>query len=95
MAMYSFVPPFREAKFCGMPSCVFDKLEKSLRNTALDRRLGGSQGQPGRSGKNKNPCPCCKSNPGRVAFSQSVYSLSCPGSPLVWTLVRPKLYPYI
>jgi hypothetical protein len=40
MAMYSFVPPFREAKFCGVPSCVFDKLgcsadEKSLRNTGL------------------------------------------------------------
>jgi hypothetical protein len=26
MAMYSFVHPFREAKFCGVPSCVFDKL---------------------------------------------------------------------
>jgi hypothetical protein len=26
MAMYSFVPPFRETKFCGAPSCVFDKL---------------------------------------------------------------------
>jgi hypothetical protein len=40
MAMYSFLPPFREATFCGVPSCVFDKLgsatgEKSLRNTAL------------------------------------------------------------
>jgi hypothetical protein len=40
MAMYSFVPPFREAKFCGVPSCVFDKLgcaadEESLRNTGL------------------------------------------------------------
>jgi hypothetical protein len=40
MAMYSFVPPFREATFCGVPSCVFDKLgcatgEKSLRNTGL------------------------------------------------------------
>jgi hypothetical protein len=39
MAMYSFVPPFREAKFFGVPSCVFDKLgcaagEKSLQNTA-------------------------------------------------------------
>jgi hypothetical protein len=40
MVTYSFVPPFREAKFCGVPSCVFDKLgcaagEKSLRNTDL------------------------------------------------------------
>jgi hypothetical protein len=26
MAMYRFVLPFREAKFCGVPSCVFDKL---------------------------------------------------------------------
>jgi hypothetical protein len=38
MAMCSFVSPFREAKFCGVPSRVFDKLgraagEKSLRNT--------------------------------------------------------------
>jgi hypothetical protein len=23
MAMYSFVPPFREATFCGVPSCVW------------------------------------------------------------------------
>jgi hypothetical protein len=22
VAMYNFVPPFREAKFCGVPSCV-------------------------------------------------------------------------
>jgi hypothetical protein len=40
MAMYSFVPPFREAKFCGVPSCVFDKLgcaagEKRLRITGI------------------------------------------------------------
>jgi hypothetical protein len=40
MAMCSFVPPFREAKFCGVPSCAFDKLgcaagEKRLRNTVL------------------------------------------------------------
>jgi hypothetical protein len=40
MAMFRFVPPFREAKFFGVPSCVFDKLgcatgEGSLRNTAL------------------------------------------------------------
>jgi hypothetical protein len=40
LAMYSFVPPFREATFCGVPSCVFDKSgcaagEKMLRNTAL------------------------------------------------------------
>jgi hypothetical protein len=38
--MYSFVLPFREAKFCGVPSCVFDKLGcaacgKRLRNTAV------------------------------------------------------------
>jgi hypothetical protein len=26
MTMYSFVPPFREATFCGVPLCVFDKL---------------------------------------------------------------------
>jgi hypothetical protein len=26
MAVYSFVPPFREATFCGVPSRVFDKL---------------------------------------------------------------------
>jgi hypothetical protein len=43
MAMYTFVPRFREAKFCGVPSCVFDKSgyaagEKSLRNTDLDDR---------------------------------------------------------
>jgi hypothetical protein len=25
MAMYGFVPIFREAKFCGVSSCVFDK----------------------------------------------------------------------
>jgi hypothetical protein len=41
MTMYSFVPPFREAKFCGVPSCVFDKLGcaaggKSLRNIGLN-----------------------------------------------------------
>jgi hypothetical protein len=40
MAVYSFVSPFREAKFCGVPSCVFDKLgcaagEKRLRSTGL------------------------------------------------------------
>jgi hypothetical protein len=40
MAMYSFVSPFREAKFCGVPSYIFDKLgcaagEKYLRNTAI------------------------------------------------------------
>jgi hypothetical protein len=40
MAMYSFVPSFREAKFCGVPLCVFDKIgcaagEESLRNTSL------------------------------------------------------------
>jgi hypothetical protein len=26
MAMYSFLPHFCVAKFCGVPSCVFDKL---------------------------------------------------------------------
>jgi hypothetical protein len=26
MVIYGFVPPFREAKFCGVPSCVFDIL---------------------------------------------------------------------
>jgi hypothetical protein len=41
MAMYSFVPPFRQATFCGVPSCVFDKSvcaagEKRLRNTGLN-----------------------------------------------------------
>jgi hypothetical protein len=41
MAMFRFVPPFREAKFCGVPSYVFDKLgcavgEKRLRNTDVD-----------------------------------------------------------
>jgi hypothetical protein len=40
MVMYSFVPPFREAKFCGVLSCVFDKLgsaasEKIFQNTGL------------------------------------------------------------
>jgi hypothetical protein len=38
MLMHSFVSPFRKAKFCGVPSRVFDKLgcaagEKRLRNT--------------------------------------------------------------
>jgi hypothetical protein len=38
--MHSFVPPFREAKFCGVPSCVFDKLgcaagEERLRNSGI------------------------------------------------------------
>jgi hypothetical protein len=40
MAMYSFVPAFREAKFFGVPYCVFDKSGcaaggKRLRNTGL------------------------------------------------------------
>jgi hypothetical protein len=44
MAMYSFVHPFREAKFCDVPSCVFDKLgcaagENSLRNTGLGQQF--------------------------------------------------------
>jgi hypothetical protein len=39
-----FVPPFREAKFCGVQSCVFGILwcaagEERLRNTALTRVL--------------------------------------------------------
>jgi hypothetical protein len=41
MLMYSFVSPFREAKFCGVPPCVFDKSgsaagEKVLRNTGVE-----------------------------------------------------------
>jgi hypothetical protein len=41
MAMSNFEHPFLEAKFCGVPSCVFDKLGcamgvKRLRNTAVD-----------------------------------------------------------
>jgi hypothetical protein len=45
MVMYSFVHSLREAKFCGVPSCVFDKLgcaagAKRLRNTALDDKDG-------------------------------------------------------
>jgi hypothetical protein len=44
MNVYSFVPPFREAKFCGVPSCVFDKLEcaageESLRDTDVECHL--------------------------------------------------------
>jgi hypothetical protein len=44
MAMYSFLPPFYEAKFCCMPSCVVDKLwcaagERRLRNTEVAERL--------------------------------------------------------
>jgi hypothetical protein len=43
-AICSFVPHFREAKFCGVPSRVFAKLgcaagEESLRNTALKNDL--------------------------------------------------------
>jgi hypothetical protein len=42
--MYSFVPPFREAIFCGVPSCVFEKLgcaagEENLRNTDVTNLL--------------------------------------------------------
>jgi hypothetical protein len=38
--MYSLVPSFREAKFCGVPSRIFDKLGcaaggKRLRNTGV------------------------------------------------------------
>jgi hypothetical protein len=40
MFMYSFETPFREAKVCSVPSCVFDNLgcvagEESLRNTVI------------------------------------------------------------
>jgi hypothetical protein len=40
MAMYNFVSPFRKAKFCGVPSRVFEKSgcaagkKKMLRSTA-------------------------------------------------------------
>jgi hypothetical protein len=42
---HSFVSALREAKFFGVPSCVFDKLEcavgeKMLRNTVLDQHQG-------------------------------------------------------
>jgi hypothetical protein len=42
MTMENFIPPFREATFYGVPSCVFDKLgcaagEKRLRNIAFDK----------------------------------------------------------
>lgn len=41
MAICSFVTPFREAKFCSIPSCVFDKLgcavgEKRLRSSRIE-----------------------------------------------------------
>jgi hypothetical protein len=36
-AMYSFVPPFREAKFCGVPSRVAG--ETRLRNAALEESM--------------------------------------------------------
>jgi hypothetical protein len=41
-AMYSFLSPFREAKFCGVPSYVVDKLGcaeggKRFWNTGLER----------------------------------------------------------
>jgi hypothetical protein len=44
MVMHSFVPPFREAKFCGVPSCVFDKLgcvagEKKIAEHCYTRNL--------------------------------------------------------
>jgi hypothetical protein len=44
MTMYSFVPRFREATYCGVPLSVFDKLgcaagEKRLRNTELSQRI--------------------------------------------------------
>jgi hypothetical protein len=40
MATYSFLPPLRKAKFCGLPSCVVDNVacaaaEKRLQNTTL------------------------------------------------------------
>jgi hypothetical protein len=48
MAMYIFVPPFREAKFCGVPSRVVNKLgcaagEKRLRNTGLESYNSANQ----------------------------------------------------
>jgi hypothetical protein len=41
--MYSFIPPFYEAKFCGVPSRVFDKLgcaagEESLWNSDSEQK---------------------------------------------------------
>jgi hypothetical protein len=45
MAMYSFVPSFREATFCGVPSCVFDK----LRFCAGKRRLGNTGSEQGQT----------------------------------------------
>jgi hypothetical protein len=48
MAMYTMVPPFCEAKFCGVLSCVFEKLKcvagERLQNTALD--ASGESGGP-------------------------------------------------
>jgi hypothetical protein len=40
VAIYSYVSPFHEAEFCGMPSRAFDKLgcamgEKSLQDTGI------------------------------------------------------------
>jgi hypothetical protein len=50
VAMYSFVSPFREAKFCGVPSCVFGKLGcaaggKSLGKTGLIHSVGTLRNQ--------------------------------------------------
>jgi hypothetical protein len=50
MAMYSLVPPFREATYCGALSCVFDKSgcaagEKRLQNTALRRDMAEIRNQ--------------------------------------------------
>jgi hypothetical protein len=40
MTFYNFTPPFREAIFCEVSSCIFDKLrhaagEEGLRNSLL------------------------------------------------------------
>jgi hypothetical protein len=39
MAVYSFVRPLEEAKFCGVPSCVFDRLD-----CAVDEKISRSNG---------------------------------------------------
>jgi hypothetical protein len=49
MVMYNFILPFCEAKFCGVLSCVFDKLgyaadEERLWNTALYSLPGKMRG---------------------------------------------------
>jgi hypothetical protein len=49
--MYSFVPPFCKANFCGVLSRVFDKLRcatggKSMQNTDLEANLDTPQENP-------------------------------------------------